>query len=226
MSERTAPDGEEVTVEWTVDGNSDFNYGLKTLAGEEEDGNVYRTLVLQWRNAIPDDFKAYTCDSITAEGELVLTEEQDTVWAGTPYIMYGPSRTVYWTGVHEVEDSTYTEGVLTGTIYDMVDDDFEHDGTQYLLQDQEDYGQAFYAINSDSNVSLKANHCYLTYTGNGEDGNVKAALSFPSMGEATGIKAVVKTTTDSEAIYDLSGRRVAKTQKGVYIKGGKKVLVK
>ena len=43
----------------------------------------------------------------------------------------------------------------------------------------------------------------------------------------TGIGNATAGETDSnEAVYDLSGRRVTKLQKGIYIKGGKKILVK
>ena len=41
-------------------------------------------------------------------------------------------------------------------------------------------------------------------------------------GEETGIGNV--NVNDSSMIYDLSGRRVSKTQKGVYIVNGKKVM--
>lgn len=44
-------------------------------------------------------------------------------------------------------------------------------------------------------------------------------------GESTGISEVKKSEADS-AIYNLSGMRVSKTQKGVYIMNGRKVIVK
>ncbi len=44
-------------------------------------------------------------------------------------------------------------------------------------------------------------------------------------GETTGIEGV-ETENDTQVIFDLSGRRVQKAQKGIYIVNGKKVLVK
>ncbi|MBR5393268.1 MAG: hypothetical protein IK148_10505, partial [Prevotella sp.] len=44
-------------------------------------------------------------------------------------------------------------------------------------------------------------------------------------GESTGINEVQKSEADG-AIYNLSGMRVSKTQKGVYIMNGRKVIVK
>ena len=44
--------------------------------------------------------------------------------------------------------------------------------------------------------------------------------------EATGIMSVEKANAPSDAIYDLQGRRVAAPRKGIYIKGGRKVVLK
>ena len=43
----------------------------------------------------------------------------------------------------------------------------------------------------------------------------------------TGIKGVVESVSADEKIYDLQGRRVnGQPQSGIYIKGGKKVIIK
>ena len=51
------------------------------------------------------------------------------------------------------------------------------------------------------------------------------ALRF-NFGETTGIEGVIENTNANAVIFDLSGRRVAKMQKGIYIVNGKKVYVK
>ena len=43
---------------------------------------------------------------------------------------------------------------------------------------------------------------------------------------ATGIQNVQRTATDSQAIFDLQGRRIAQPGKGLYIVNGKKVVMK
>lgn len=57
----------------------------------------------------------------------------------------------------------------------------------------------------------------------------EAALAAPAfkviMDETTGIDAITTTEADG-AIYDLSGRRVEKAVKGIYIQNGKKIYVK
>lgn len=45
-------------------------------------------------------------------------------------------------------------------------------------------------------------------------------------GDTTGIKAIEDAPVSNDVYYDLSGRRISKTQKGVYVKNGKKVVVK
>ena len=55
-------------------------------------------------------------------------------------------------------------------------------------------------------------------------GSLKAPLHLSSEG-ATGIENVnVKENLNDKAIYDLSGRRVVKPVKGIYIVGGRKVI--
>lgn len=66
-----------------------------------------------------------------------------------------------------------------------------------------------------------ANKAYLPMT-NSEGAQ---ALRF-NFGETTGIEGVIEGTNANAVIFDLSGRRVAKMQKGIYIVNGKKVYVK
>ena len=47
-----------------------------------------------------------------------------------------------------------------------------------------------------------------------------------NFGETTGIEGIIESTNANAVIFDLSGRRVAKMQKGIYIVNGKKVYVK
>ena len=53
--------------------------------------------------------------------------------------------------------------------------------------------------------------------------NVRA-LDMVVDGGADGISAIDNAQSTGNAIFDLSGRRVAKAQKGIYIVNGKKVV--
>ena len=71
-----------------------------------------------------------------------------------------------------------------------------------------------------NNGNLKANRAYV-------DGAEGAMLVMKFGGETTGIIDGVQTEGAGEApLYDLSGRRVVKAGKGVYISNGKKIYVK
>ena len=50
--------------------------------------------------------------------------------------------------------------------------------------------------------------------------------AFPFNGSATGIDHIATDADTTKSVYDLSGRRVNKAIKGIYIVNGKKVLVK
>ena len=45
-------------------------------------------------------------------------------------------------------------------------------------------------------------------------------------GEATGIKAIDQTSKTNDTYFNLNGQRVEKAQKGIFVKQGRKVVVK
>lgn len=82
-------------------------------------------------------------------------------------------------------------------------------------------GVGFFAPEAVENAQLKANSAYLVY-----EGEVPAEGFKLHEGEITGIGQVVAGEKQNGVYYDLSGRRVLNPVKGVYVKDGKKVLVK
>jgi hypothetical protein len=66
------------------------------------------------------------------------------------------------------------------------------------------------------------------YTFNSEAGTFESRFAIVlGSGSVTGIKTLPTTDADSNAsIYDLQGRRISQPQKGVYLKNGKKVVIK
>lgn len=93
----------------------------------------------------------------------------------------------------------------------------------FILGKKTDGRVKFYYM---SNQVLAANKAYYVYNGNAsakslvfrfDDDNISTGISLPE---------TIETTSDA-VIYDLSGRRVAgTTKKGVYIRNGKKYIVK
>ncbi len=199
------------TIEWEV---TDAGWGTLILPFAVEDEEVISGLTLYAGNALSLDSDGTT---------ITVSDASETIAANTPYLVSGTEGTYTFTGVATNTEDSYTSGMLTGTLVNMTQDDFTADGTEYVLQDHgtEDDGLAFYPIISgqSTGVTLDAYHCYLT-----TDGTEVTAFHLPGM--STGIMAVESDLIANDAIYDLSGRRVAKAVKGVYIMNGKKVLVK
>ena len=51
-----------------------------------------------------------------------------------------------------------------------------------------------------------------------------AIKGFAFNGTTTGVESVESSNNAPQAIYDLTGRRVSKAEKGIYIINGKKVI--
>ena len=105
-------------------------------------------------------------------------------------------------------------GVLTTTELSSVTN---HDQVRIFSKKNEVAG--FYAPNSNI-TTLAANKAYIIAPA----GTQALTLNFGG-GDVTNINTIVNTTEDANApIYDLTGRRVTKAFKGIYIKNGKKFI--
>ena len=154
------------------------------------------------------ELKVYTA---VQNGEyLTLTEVESVIPANTGVILMGTAATYNFTISDDASDPV---GQLTGTVATMAN---PNNDRIYTLQKP---GDAF--------MMKKYNGDYLNgfkaYYEMPANSSVQALrLSF---GETTGIDGVVNAGGKLE-IYDMSGRRVEKMTKGLYIVNGQKVLVK
>jgi hypothetical protein len=87
----------------------------------------------------------------------------------------------------------------------------------YVLQNL-DGGIGFYKVASDD-IYVNPFRAYLTAQASAS----RIAISFDNV--ATGIQTVAAQQGD-DTVYDLQGRRVSAPTKGLYIVGGKKVMMK
>ena len=172
----------------------------------------YGTFCAPFDVTIPVGVQAFTISGIDKNGILTL-EQQNTILAHTPVIVYSESATdikAVQFGVATVGDPTskYLTGVYTDT---------EAPVGSYVLQNQG--GRVgFYHVEG-TRPWVRANRAYLTVPASP---NVKAFY----MDDATAIQTVEELLSGKAEIYDLAGRRQQKLQKGINIVGGKKVLVK
>ncbi|MBO7069379.1 MAG: hypothetical protein J6W52_12030 [Bacteroidaceae bacterium] len=108
-------------------------------------------------------------------------------------------------------------------------------GTYNTLSSSELAGNTFYAVENNSLLmggaaggSLEAFRWFITVTDrNGRQSAIKRIKIFESNDAIDAIESTPALSENEGAVYDLSGRKVnGQVRKGVFIKNGKKVLVK
>lgn len=164
--------------------------------------------------------KAYTATSATTT-EVTLTEVSGTVAAGTPMFVQCADDAADWSisgssiaiangATNDTNGSLVVKGSFTMSLL----------GTGYYKLNSA--GTAF--VHTTANSNVYPFRCYL------ELGSALASRLSVRFDDATSISAAeISTATegqDADAWYDLQGRRVLTPEKGVYIHGGKKVIVR
>lgn len=169
----------------------------------------YATFVAPFDVKMPASVKASTVSTTSASVLELEACKDNTVTANTPVILSAEAATAR--KAFGIANATTAEaGLLTG-VYTNTDAPVG----SYVLQNQN--GKVgMYKVNA-SGVTVKANHCYLNVPAN----NTKAFF-FDFNDVTTDINNIESETND--AIYNLSGNRLNKMQKGINIVNGKKVI--
>lgn len=203
------------------------------------------TLALPYTCNIPDSVKAYTLtaektdDEIIAKATLVTTDtlcRDSVVYIEAPagdYVFYGVSQTV------TDEDETPTNGCLVGE-YSEDGSYVPGDSSCYVLQNQPSVaGVAFYNVKKE-NYNFVAQ--YRAYAQISDDENETASVVRIVFGDEdddsdnngsqttgiTSVEAIAENAGEDAPIYNLQGIRVSgdNLPAGIYIKNGKKFIVK
>lgn len=175
----------------------------------------YGTVCLPY-NATVEGAKLYEAAVYQAKNEVVLTEVNGNVEAGKAYIYQATADAQTFSYADEanmVKDPA--AGALTGVFAQQT----APAGT-YVMQTK-DGEQKFFKVAEGQEPTLKAYRAYL----NVETASAAKALTI-SFGNPTAVDAVKALTEDNAVIYDLTGKRLAKLQRGVNIVNGVKVVVK
>jgi flagellar hook-basal body complex protein FliE len=161
--------------------------------------------------------KLYSVASVT-NSEVVLTDELTVVDAAMPYLIYNDndeektiSIVVSSNAADNVTVATEFKGTLTAKTFTA--DDMQA-ADHYVLN-----GKNFVWVKNAG--TLSAGKCWIELAKSA--GASRLSIVF---GESTGIAGVSVEGAEHTGWYDLSGRRVAKPAKGVYVKDGKKIVVK
>lgn len=204
---------EEVT-----EGYAGFTAGI--AAGSN--GN-YGTLNLPFAVTLPEGVTANKVElSAENENELNVTPvelgEGNVLPAGTPVLLTAEAAGSYTFAPAAAQGTAAIETGLQGTLAAKA-----VTGTAYIMAFAEAAGSEikFFLLDSADNT-VNANKAYYAPA----EGTAVRAFALTA-GTATGIGSATTDTAGAKAdCYDLSGRRVTKPARGLYIIGGKKVFVK
>lgn len=190
-------------AQWVVEPATSFDYSISEAG--------YATLCVPFAVEIPDGVTAYTVVVNKSDNSLTLTALEDIIPADTAVVLEGAK-------------GSYTFEITTGGTCeegnDLVGTYFEINAPNesYILQEQAS-GVGFYQVNTAvATPKVPANRAFLDVPASG----VKAYF----FNKTDVIKDVFKGVAAGE-IYDLSGAKVAKMQRGkAYIVNGTTVTVK
>ena len=152
---------------------------------------------------IPATVKAYA--GKVSGSYLNLTEVADKIPAATAVVLEGAEG--FYSFMPTTGAAAVAENDLKGTATALT-----ADGSQYVLAKKDDVVGFYQATEG----TIAAGKAYLT--------GISAGVKAVTFGTADGIASPLSKTEEGAAIYDLSGRRVEKATKGLYIINGKKTL--
>lgn len=182
----------------------------------------YGTIILPCPSVTPDGLTFYTC-TIGNDGVLTLTVADNMV-NNTPYIYeqaddVNNKYTII--GWDKGGRATYSGGTncLTGTL--KPEGERVPQYSYVLAYQKSEQRQAFFR--TDGSVTCPQHKCFLTAPSNT---TAPKAFYFDNQGETTSIESIFGGENGNMTIYDLSGKRLSRLQKGVNIVNGHKVIVK
>jgi hypothetical protein len=168
-----------------------------------------------------EGIKAYTATGYDREtGTIWLTRVQK-VPANEGILIIGQA------GEYQVphkSTTTYYVNMLVGTLEVKTINETNGEYTNYYLSNGS-YGVGFYKVNGTQ--SIAANRAYLPLLkDNVPAGTRYIGLGFDDGEGTTGINGIKSEGMKDDAYYTLQGQRVVNPGKGLYIKNGKKVVIK
>ena len=216
---------EEVTITFSGEGSYDrfFLDNVVVGGGAQPAHEINLTFssagYLTWVATADIDFSLtadVTAYQITeATSQKITMEEVDKVPAGAAVMLKG-------SGTVELKRTTGVAALSNNKMLACTDDLVTGNGVNgvtntdvYVLGNGKS-GLGFYMLKG----TLQAGKGYLKVS---EEGNAKDFISFEV---TTGVKTIEIKDDDDAAIYNLQGIRVAHPQKGIYVKNGKKYVIK
>ena len=186
----------------------------------------YATLYLDMPVALPSGAMAYYCTAEDDKVQLLPIERviPDSVGVVLEYLPNETCRLTHTTEVNAIEDSIRKTNQLVGFTTETL---VEADGYAYYALNVKDNVLGFYipqtavdAEDAASGFTAKANKAYLSVPA----AQKAQAYVIRRLGDETAVMPVSFHVDDR--IYDLQGRVVTCPSSGIYIRAGKKVVIK
>lgn len=189
----------------------------------------YATLYLPFDVQTDADTKAYYA-SAAANGVITLADLNGSIAAKTAVVLINEqaaTEATFSVATKLEQAVSEADNLLKGTLEAMTLDLGET--TPYYSMGRKDDKIGFYKFdnNGTTTITLGANKAYLDTSAAAGQGK---GFTF-SFGDTDGIELVENKTGETseqsaDAVYNLSGQRVSRLSKGLYIKNGKKVVMK
>ena len=200
-------------------GSTIFVYEEETSAEVTVSDAGYATVCIDYPVSIPENVEVYTVT--TVEGSSAKMTKIEGVLPENTGVIVKAAAGDYDFSISALPVSATNGNLLKGTVVDT-DVTAEANTTYYVLSNPENGPVGFYkAALTDNKFKNNANKAYLPITNQTESS--ARFLSF-DFGTETAIESIEGAEVESAVVYDLSGRRVQKAQKGLYIVNGKKVV--
>ena len=182
------------------------------------DGNAYATVYLPFAATVPADVRAFYA-SEEETSSLTMTEITGTIPANTAVVLVSENAAVtgktYLSPAESAGEDVSSTNKLTGTV--TAGETPASGKTMCVFGDSN--GPGFYKSQSETIPLGKA--VYMATEGSGVK-SLNFGTSTVGIGEVT-----PQVAPDGDAaLYDLSGRRVSAPARGIYVRGGRKVVVK
>ena len=201
-------------TKWYLIPAKTLNQPLNTV-----EGKYYATTYLPFDVTLPADVKAYIVTA-AKDGKATISEVAN-IPAGQGVVLVSETAASKATLTLGTASANCTDNILSGTNPRLTIEESEK--SNYYIFGNGGAGVGFYHPNS---TTLKENRAFLpasVVTGSGSGVN---GFKLDFGGVNTGIEAVIQADEANATYYDLSGRRVIRPAKGIYVKNGRKVYVK
>lgn len=204
---------------------------LTQATGIDDGTKKIATFSAPFAFTVPEGMNAYVVETVPTSSTAQMAQlatAGSTVAANTGVILYGATAETQVRMIPATETGASNASSLLGQSAGEAKQIVDVTGqTNYILVNKDGNIVFSKALANGENKNISMNKAYLSIPASSPVNQF--ALSFGDEGETTGINAIEAGQAGSTAapVYDLSGRRISQpATRGIYIRGGKKFMVK